>query len=162
MKVVKSFMDTMADNNMSKQLAGSYNPLNKTIINNITDKLIEWDILWTDRLIKSILKSHGYKPLKSITALDFTTLGKKTLEPKLGDIVILAWGDKDSEIEGLGLFLCKKGRKVSMITGSSEERTVVHTYDIDVINEYRTPTTKKIAKKKAAKMSVSTKLKNND
>ena len=162
MKVVKSFMETMADNDMSNALVSNYNPINKTIHNSRNIKLIEWDILWTDNLVKGILKSHGYKPLKSIKELDFNALGKKTLEPKLGDIAILSWGNKDSAVDGIGFFLCKKGDYVTMITGSRAETTVVHTYNINLIDEYRTPSVKKIAKKKTDKMTVVTKLENND
>jgi len=95
------------------------------------------DIAWCTAFISWCLMKAKKPYIKSLLARDYLKYGKKTQEPKLGDIAVL-WRITRNSIYGhVGFFIRKDKNTVYLLGGNQNNSVTITPYPATQVLEYR-------------------------
>lgn len=98
---------------------------------------------WCAAFVNWCFWKAGLKVPATLAARSFLTVGKRTLSPKLGDLVVLWRGTKEGTLGHVGFYICTVGKIVYILGGNQSNSVNITGFPTAQVLDYRTFSDKK-------------------
>jgi len=136
-KKTELFNKAMSYYGLKETIDGVYNQEVMNILNNVSDLQIKKNLPWCAAFVNHILKECGYNYSRELTARNLLKIGRSVKEPKLGDIVVLWRGSKDSWRGHTGFFVSEVGNVIYILGGNQSNMVCIKAYSKKQLLSYR-------------------------
>lgn len=131
---------------------GKVNPKLLHIINEVSEVQVKNNIPWCTAFVSYILKINRHEYSKKLNARSYLELGRKVVNPEIGQIAVLWRESLDSWKGHVGFFISETKNKIYLLGGNQNNTVCIKSYPKQrllsylSIEEKRPMTEKKIGK----------------
>lgn len=137
MTKLELFKSAMSFYGLKETLGGQFNNEVLQMLNDSSDLPIKRNVSWCAAYVNHVLRINGFKSSDRLNARSFLKMGRATKEPKLGDIVVLWRGKKDSWKGHVGFFIKEVDNYIYILGGNQDNMVCIKPYLKSRLLSYR-------------------------